>query len=161
MWGNFYEKREEHKMFEKTLAKQDHRRVWFKEYNLFLSDGAVYPKYTFADFQNRQNEFAKFQVKLITDPEYAGTWIIHMEALLGAKLEDMTYSAEYIMTHFSSFVRDLSDRLDLTDAEFDSVSRNRIEFEFEGITVLVTRECYQHKMLEGVYEKKKRQMKMA
>lgn len=148
-------------MFEKTLAKQDHRRVWFKEYSIIFSNGVGYPKYTFSDFQNRKEETAKFQVKLITDPECAGKWVIKMEALLGAKLEDMTYSAEYIMTHFSSFVRDLSDRLDLTDAEFDSVSRNRLEFEFEGIAVLVTRECYQHKMLAGVYEKKKRQMKMA
>lgn len=148
-------------MFEKTLAKQDHRRVWFKEYSFFLSDGAVYPKYTFADFQNRQNEFAKFQVKLITDPENAEKWIIHTEALLGAKLEDMTYSAEYIMTHFSSFVRDLSDRLDLTDDEFDSVARNRLEFEYEGITILVTRENYHHNMLQEEYENKKRQMKMA
>lgn len=148
-------------MFEKTLAKLDHRRVWFREYS-WANDGEIrYPKYVFSNYENRLNSFPVFQVKLVADPENGQKWIIHLEALLGAKLEDITYSAEHVMTHFSTFVRDLSERMDLTDDEFDLVARNRLEFEYEGITILVTRENYHHNMLQEEYESKKRQMKMA
>ena len=147
-------------MFEKTLAKQDHRRVWFRE--SWANDGGIrYPKYAFSSYENRLNAFPVFQVKLVADPENGQKWIIHLEALLGAKLEDITYSAEHVMTHFTTFVRDLSERMDLTDDELDSVARNRLEFEYEGITILVTRENYHHNILQEEYENKKRQMKMA
>lgn len=148
-------------MFEKTLEKQDHRRVWFKEYSWTNDGGIRYPKYVFSNYENRLNSFPVFQVKLVADPENGQKWIIRLEALLGAKLEDITCSAEYVMSHFSTFVRDLSERMDLTDDELDSVARNRLEFELESITILVTRENYPHRVLHEEYESKKRQMKMA